>query len=61
MSEIQDKKPSGMRPGLRYLLIGSLAVNLIVGGLMVGAVVGNKKSGERPPTIRFTASEPIRR
>ena len=49
MSEIQDKKPSGMRPGLRYLLIGSLAVNLIVGGLMVGAVVGNKKSGERPP------------
>jgi uncharacterized membrane protein len=31
------------------LLIGSLAVNFIVAGLMVGATVGNKRSGDRPP------------
>ena len=49
MSDTQDKKPSGMRPGLRYLLIGSLAVNFIIAGLMVGATVGNKRSGDRPP------------
>ena len=49
MPETQDKKPSGLRPGLRYLLIGSLAVNFIIAGLMVGATVGNKRSGDRPP------------
>lgn len=49
MSDTQDPKPTGMRPGLRYLLIGSLAVNFIIAGLMVGATVGNKRTGDRPP------------
>ena len=48
MSDTQEKKPSGMRPGLRYLLIGSLAVTFILAGPMVGATVGNKRSGDRP-------------
>lgn len=49
MSDTQQKKPSGLRPGLRYLLIGSLAVNFIVAGLVLGAAVGNKRTGDRPP------------
>ncbi|MDC0736688.1 periplasmic heavy metal sensor [Cognatishimia sp. SS12] len=38
-----------MRPGLRALLIGSLAVNLIVLGLALGAVFGQKQGGDRAP------------
>lgn len=49
MSEPEKKAASGMRPGFRFLLIGSLAVNLIIAGLVVGAAVGNKRSDTRPP------------
>ena len=49
MTEDKDKKPGGLRPGLRALLIGSLALNLVIGGLMAGAVLGNKQAGDRPP------------
>lgn len=47
----EDKKTTRapMRRGLRALLIGSLAVNLIVAGLALGAVLGNSKGGNRPP------------
>lgn len=47
MSETQDQNQNRMRPGLRFLLVGSLAINLIVVGLLAGATVGNKQAGTR--------------
>ncbi|GAA6206909.1 hypothetical protein NBRC116601_02020 [Cognatishimia sp. WU-CL00825] len=38
-----------MRRSIRVLLIGSLALNLIVAGLVGGAMLGNKRVGDRPP------------
>lgn len=51
MAETEDQNPNqtraGLRPGIRLLLVASLAVNLIVLGLLVGATVGNKQAGTR--------------
>lgn len=49
MAEDTKKKRAPMRRGLRALLIGSLAVNLIVAGLALGAVLGKSQGGNRPP------------
>ncbi|MGH1464917.1 MAG: periplasmic heavy metal sensor [Cognatishimia sp.] len=38
-----------MRRSIRALLIGSLALNLIIVGLVAGAMLGNKRIGDRPP------------
>ena len=49
MAEETPKKRGPMRPGLRVLLFCSLAANLVIVGLVAGAVVGNKRVGDRPP------------
>lgn len=48
MSEQTPQPRAPMRRSLRLVLFASLAVNLVVAGLAVGAVVGNKKGGDRP-------------
>lgn len=51
MTQQNDKKPpvprSSMRPGLRILLFGSLALNLLVIGVVSGTVFSNARLG--PP------------
>jgi len=39
MAETSEKAPTGMRPWLRLLLVVSLALNLLVVGLIGGAVI----------------------
>ncbi len=48
MSADTPKPRTKMRPGMRALLIGSLAINLIVFGLVAGAALGNKRISNRP-------------
>ncbi|PSL19656.1 periplasmic heavy metal sensor [Shimia abyssi] len=53
MSEQGTQKPK-MRLGLRLLLIGSLAINLVVVGIVGGAVIGHlKDDGKKRPHDRF--------
>ncbi|MEP2534149.1 periplasmic heavy metal sensor [Shimia sp.] len=53
MANETDKKP-GMRRGVRILLIGSLALNLLVVGVVGGAVVGHMRDGDsRDRSDRF--------
>lgn len=44
----QANKKTGMRPGLRWLLICSLGLNLVVAGLAGGAILGAKRMENRP-------------
>lgn len=51
MSETRQDTPK-MRRGVRVLLFASLAVNLLVAGLVVGAVVSHRTGdSHRPPRI----------
>ncbi|UZD91549.1 periplasmic heavy metal sensor [Cognatishimia activa] len=49
MSDQTPQPRAPMRRSLRVLLFASLAANLIVVGLVAGAVFGNKKGGDKPP------------
>lgn len=49
MADQTPKKTPSINRKLRVLLIASLAVNLVVVGLVVGAVFGDKKYGGKPP------------
>lgn len=48
--ETQNKRPP-MRMGFRILLIASLTLNLVVIGLIGGAVLGKSKESERPERV----------
>ncbi len=39
--------------GLRLLLFGSLALNLLVAGIVVGSLAAGRGGGDRPPRIGF--------
>lgn len=49
MSDQTPQPRAPMRRSLRIVLFASLAANLVVLGLAAGAVLGNKKGGDRPP------------
>lgn len=49
MSDQTPQPRAPMRRSLRVVLFASLAVNLIVLGLVAGAVFGNKRGGDKPP------------
>ncbi|TDK48763.1 periplasmic heavy metal sensor [Antarcticimicrobium luteum] len=51
MTDMTDRKPPRMRPWLRVLLGISLALNLAVAGLAIGAAIrfGGAPEGARPP------------
>ena len=57
MTQQNDKNPSvprsSMRPGLRILLFASLALNLLVVGVVGGAVFSNARLGPPPSPDRF--------
>ncbi len=42
--------PAGMRPKMRYLLIGSLALNLVVLGVVAGSIASHKRGDFGPPS-----------
>jgi len=42
--------PSGMRPKMRYLLIGSLALNLVIVGVIAGSIASHKRGNFGPPS-----------
>lgn len=55
MPETDDKKPKSRRL-TKYLLIGSLALNLVIIGVVGGAVIGFKRDGgDHRPSQRFGA------
>lgn len=60
MSSETEKKPT-MRRSVRMLLIGSLAVNLLVAGLVVGAAVAHWRDDDGPRRADFGLTSPLTR